>query len=700
MSAHVLERQVFTTSRLAEFCSQKELVAQTGHPVEQWPLVVLKELIDNSLDACEEADIAPVIHVAVNAVTGVITISDNGPGISPETVKRLLDYNVRVSSREAYVSPTRGAQGNALKTLIAMAFALDGTVGETVIEARDIRHAIRFGINGVTREPQIEHTEEPGFVHSGTSITVRWPDLACLELESAQDRFVQIAQDYTWINPHLTLDMAWTDAEPCPYFGGLVDVMHINASEPEWRKWKPSDPTSAYWYDVERLERLAGAYVSNDQDRTVRDFIADFRGMTRSAKQKQVLDATGLSRKPLSDLFPNAKADKATFVKLLDALKSETEPVKPDKLGIIGRDNLDLIQDADSDTFVYKCIKCDSDLPAIIEVAFAYCPELSERHLVCGVNWSVGINNPFRDLHWTFEELKVGPREPVYLIIHVAYPRMSYMDRGKGAVTFPNGITNKVKEAVTAVTKAWTRQRKAEDRHASAERNRKDRLTRRQKVTIKDAAHEIMETAYLKVSDNGQLPANARQVMYVARPHILERTERGSIDDAYFTQVLLPDYIAQTGVKWDIVYDDRGHFREPHTDRVIGLGTLAVRNYLKGIRDTHQGEPSFSPGKIITCGPHGRFGALLYVEKEGFDSLWKSVHLAERYDIGILSCKGMSVTAARQLAEEVCSEHHIPLYTYQVGGLAEVEQVLKAACFFGLWVAFFPLSGEERFPTV
>jgi hypothetical protein len=130
--------------------------------------------------------------------------------------------------------------------------------------------------------------------------------------------------------------------------------------------------------------------------------------------------------------------------------------VKPDKLGIIGRDNLDLIQDADSDTFVYKCIKCDGDLPAIIEVAFAYCPELSERHLVCGVNWSVGINNPFRDLHWTFEELKVGPREPVYLIIHVAYPRMSYMDRGKGAVTFPNGITNKVKEALTAVTKAWT----------------------------------------------------------------------------------------------------------------------------------------------------------------------------------------------------------------------------------------------------
>jgi hypothetical protein len=45
MSAR-LNRDVFTTSRLLEFCSQKELVLQTGHPVEQWPLVVLKELMD------------------------------------------------------------------------------------------------------------------------------------------------------------------------------------------------------------------------------------------------------------------------------------------------------------------------------------------------------------------------------------------------------------------------------------------------------------------------------------------------------------------------------------------------------------------------------------------------------------------------------------------------------------------------------
>jgi hypothetical protein len=33
-----LDRLVFTTSRLAEFCSEKELVNQTGHDSDDWPL--------------------------------------------------------------------------------------------------------------------------------------------------------------------------------------------------------------------------------------------------------------------------------------------------------------------------------------------------------------------------------------------------------------------------------------------------------------------------------------------------------------------------------------------------------------------------------------------------------------------------------------------------------------------------------------
>lgn len=109
MSTMGLKRETFTTSRLLDFFAEKELIAQVGHPVRDWPLVVVKELIDNTLDACEESGIAPIIHVAVT--DGAITVNDNGPGIPSETVRGALDFSVRVSSREAYVAPDRGAQG-------------------------------------------------------------------------------------------------------------------------------------------------------------------------------------------------------------------------------------------------------------------------------------------------------------------------------------------------------------------------------------------------------------------------------------------------------------------------------------------------------------------------------------------------------------------------------------------------------------
>ena len=130
----ILERATFRTSRLLDFASEKELVAQIGHAKEAWPVVVLKELLDNAIDACEEAGTPPTVAVTLGRAR--ITVEDNGPGIPADVIEDVLDFSVRVSSREAYVSPTRGAQGNALKTIVAVPFVLDGHAGRTVIETR------------------------------------------------------------------------------------------------------------------------------------------------------------------------------------------------------------------------------------------------------------------------------------------------------------------------------------------------------------------------------------------------------------------------------------------------------------------------------------------------------------------------------------------------------------------------------------
>jgi hypothetical protein len=150
----------------------------------------------------------------------------------------------------------------------------------------------------------------------------------------------------------------------------------------------------------------------------------------------------------------------------------------------------------------------------------------------------------------------------------------------------------------------------------------------------------------MKASDNNQLPATARQIYYIARPLIEQRTDK-PLSYGYFSQTLLPNFVNKHGADWDVVYDDRGHFMEPHTKKVVGLGSLAVRNYVNRVGKLKLEAAEFEPAEVVTCGPHGSFGAVLYVEKEGFMPLFERVRLAKRYDIAIMSAKGMSNTASR-----------------------------------------------------
>ena len=118
-----LARQVFPSSSELEYFSEAELVTQTGYPkAEWWPGVLVKELLDNALDVCEQAGVAPEIRVAGDS----LTIVDNGPGIPQAVVDRMLGFATRTSDKAAYVSPTRGAQGNALKTVLAIPYVLNG----------------------------------------------------------------------------------------------------------------------------------------------------------------------------------------------------------------------------------------------------------------------------------------------------------------------------------------------------------------------------------------------------------------------------------------------------------------------------------------------------------------------------------------------------------------------------------------------
>ena len=450
--AHKIERVAFTTSRLMEFCTEKELVAQTGHESEDWPRVVIKELTDNSINACEETEIVPVIGVTIKRGEEAprlklarIIIEDNGPGIAPSIISKITDYTVRCSSREAYISPTRGRQGNALKTILAMGYVLGGKIkGETWIEARGVKHRILFTVDQIRQQPIVKNIRSRSRIRTGTRITVFWPG------EINHDEIRRLLFAFSWMNPHLSLRFT-IDGET------VIDAVATNVN---WKKYRACDATSAHWYSLEQIERYAGALITRDQEQkrktrqkfTVREFIAQFRGMSATDKQKQVLRELGASHLSLQRFFGSEDQANHRRMEKLKLLREHTRPVRPELLGVIGEEHFRrLMTDLGGEPKSFKYgvdAKFDaSGLPYVVESAI--CPfadwvagkrSSRTRILITGVNFSATLQNPFdtfRGLEGMSEilvDLRAGPYNPVIVAVHYTCPHIEYLDRGKSRI--------------------------------------------------------------------------------------------------------------------------------------------------------------------------------------------------------------------------------------------------------------------------
>jgi hypothetical protein len=183
-------------------------------------------------------------------------------------------------------------------------------------------------------------------------------------------------------------------------------------------------------------------------------------------------------------------------------------------------------------------------------------------------------------------------------------------------------------------------------------------------------------------SGGGTLPAHARQVMYAARDAIQQASGR-PLNDEYFTQTLLPDYMfehPEETADWDVVFDARGHLTEPHTGYTFGIGTLQVRDYLKEAEaevteKIHVPEQSL---RYPTCGPKNRYSTVLYIEKEGFLPLIERARFASRFDLAIMSSKGMGTTAARTLIERLAPQARILcLHDFDRSGLSILGTLVR-----------------------
>ncbi len=220
-------------------------------------------------------------------------------------------------------------------------------------------------------------------------------------------------------------------------------------------------------------------------------------------------------------------------------------------------------------------------------------------------------------------------------------------------------LKNSIGSMIGNVTKEWKKEKNKKLRDDRVERNRLARMrTTCRETTTREAAFTVMETAYNKASSNGKYYANARQIMYAARPYILDETGKDTMDSGYFTQTLLKDYIERYGkeAEWKVAWDARGHFSEPHTDNRFGVGGIEVTKYMGSFYSDLGIKTPRVPVSINTTGPENRYKSVLFVEKEGFTEMLEDSGILRQFDMALMSTKGLPVKAACDLIFRLSAE--------------------------------------------
>jgi DNA topoisomerase-6 subunit B len=225
-AADVIDRvrksaKLITTSSTAEYFSKNLQQVGFSSPTKA-VLTTLKEAMDNSLDACEDAGILPDIKVTIEKLGAgslkntdhiLIRIEDNGPGIDVEDVPKVFGEYL-ASSKFGRGRCSRGQQGIGISAATTWAMQTSARGAKITTKMRNQRKALSCIVDmdlknnkGVIREKEMIEWEQA----HGTIVEFLMDGRIQLNGEGG---ILSYLRGSVLLNPHMTLSYNITDASP------------------------------------------------------------------------------------------------------------------------------------------------------------------------------------------------------------------------------------------------------------------------------------------------------------------------------------------------------------------------------------------------------------------------------------------------------------------------------------------------------
>ncbi len=410
----------------------------------------IKEAVDNSLDACEEANIPPTVKVEIKQTTPErykISIEDNGPGIVKQQIPRIFG-KLLYGSKFHKLSQTRGQQGIGIS---AAALYSQLTTGKPIkitskISKNKPAYYYELHLDTSKNEPEITKEEEINW-NGEHGIKVE------MEMEGKYQRGKRSVSEYmkytAVANPHAKLTLIEPD-------GTVIEYPRATKELPVKPKEIKPHP------DGIELGTLINM-LKNTNSRTLQAFLTQDFSRIGAGTAKKICE--------LANLYTNARPSriaKQEADNLLQAIR-KTKFVAPqtDCLSPIGEDllkkSLQKEFDAEFFTTVTRPAAVYRGNPFIIEAGIAYGGSLDKesnaelirfankvplqyQQSACSTTKAV-VTTKWKQygIHQSNGNLPVGP---LVIVVHMASVWVPFTSESKESIAHYPEIIKEIKLAI------------------------------------------------------------------------------------------------------------------------------------------------------------------------------------------------------------------------------------------------------------
>jgi len=413
-------------------------------------LTTIKEAVDNSLDAAEEANILPEISVEVVEMSEnkfKVIVEDNGPGIIKKQIPHIF-ARLLYGSKFFKLSQSRGQQGIGISASVMYAQLTTGRSAKIIsrVDKKHPAHYYELRVDTQKNKPDIVKEEIVEWEKDhGTKIE--------LDLEGSYQKGDQSIDQYlkqtAIINPHITLIYQPPKGEQI-IFARATDIMPKKPSE-----IKPHP----YGIEIGRLMSM----MKWTENRTLQSFLMNEFSRVGSGTAKQICENSSLLPKTKPKSINRDMAEN-----LIEGIK-KTKIIAPptDCISPIGEELLEKGLRKEINAEFYCSVTRPPSVyrgnPFVIEAGIAYGGEQSSEDTInlmryanrvpllyqqgaCAINKSV-VNTIWRNygLSQSRGALPVGP---MTLVVHIASVWVPFTSESKEAIAHYPEIVKEIRLAL------------------------------------------------------------------------------------------------------------------------------------------------------------------------------------------------------------------------------------------------------------